>query len=203
MLTVIAPAKLVAESGQHIVELNRSDCEGLAYRNIETTSDDKVPSLIIGSSCGVATKLTSRNQVSVHVGMGSAKHRFSEGLEVLTAVFENELRIIREHTPVSRNVTARWAKTDEAGRECERLCEIGIAVHLALNPKQVVDPNDDAACPAVQRKWTHDAIVIGRETHVGITDGDFHVRIILSKRRHAEQQRYAKMIAHFSFILPP
>ena len=96
-LVVIASRERIAETGEHVVELDGPDCDKASDWNVDAASDDEIKRIVAGRSRCIESAIhsASLNQVSVHVRVSAAKHGFDEGLKVMEANLEFRADIVK------------------------------------------------------------------------------------------------------------
>jgi hypothetical protein len=189
-LVVVALGKIIAESGQHKINLHRPDGEVVVQGDIQTPANYEIECIV--ARCvrgGASTRVHAEVMEDIVVGIrvGAAKERFHKRLPTLSAVFENRSHVVGEEITAPLNAATCWARTICRRREIKRLSRAGIAIKFTGDPQHVIEINRYATSPAVHGKTVDDVAVLGIEPHVGVIHGDFNLSVVLSKRSGSEQ----------------
>jgi hypothetical protein len=130
-------------------------------------------------------------KITISIGVGSAKQRFYEGLEMLRAIFQDRPDVVSKQIATGFNGATGRAWTVRRCWKDEGFIEAAIAIKFTREPKKVVHVNRDPASPAVQRKTAHNVAVLGIKPHVGVLQWDFNFGVILGKGGRSKQQNYS------------
>src|SRR5438477_3759781 len=143
-------------------------------------------------------------KILINIGVGSAKQRLYERLEMLRPIFQDGPDVVSKQIATSFNGATGRARTISSCRKGEGFVEAHIAVKFAGDSKHVVDINRNAASPAVQRKPANDVAVLWIEPHVGVLHRDFYLCVILGEGRRSKQQSnsYKDRTSYLHFLPP-
>ena len=93
-LVVIARGEGAVEAGQHEIKLCRSDGNGFGQRDVDSSTNDEIKSIVARACNSRAAGLASLEQVSVNIRVGSAEQRLYEGLKVLRPIFQDGTDVV-------------------------------------------------------------------------------------------------------------
>jgi hypothetical protein len=103
-LVIITLGKAVSKTSQNKIKLRWPDGDGFAQWNVNSSANNKIPSIvarICGSGAGACTGF---EQILISIGMGSAKKRLYEGLEVLRPIFHDRTPLYVNRLPLAFTV---------------------------------------------------------------------------------------------------
>jgi hypothetical protein len=107
-LIVVATGERIAKASEQVIKLSRSDRDLWGNRNVDTTTNHEVPSIIGWGFVGHETPGTQATlvDVSVEIGVRSAEQHFTKRLEVLRAVFENRSNVVGKQIALCSKLAA-------------------------------------------------------------------------------------------------
>ena len=130
--------------------------------------------------------------ITIHVGMGSAKQRFHERLEMLRAIFQNRADAVREEIAAGLNGAGIRARAGVAWRGCREspgpVARGGIALEVSFDSKPVIYVHGHPTSSPVQGETTDDVAILWIESHVGVVQRNFYFGVVLSERGRSKQQ---------------
>src|SRR5262249_16290533 len=110
-LVLLSLGKGVTEPGEHKIKLRGPDGEVSVHRNVEASPNDKIPGIVARVVRGGAGGLASLKQVLIRIGMGAAKQRLKERLEVRRTELENGSHVIGKKVALGFHSAACRART--------------------------------------------------------------------------------------------
>src|SRR5271156_2748807 len=185
-LIVVTARERIAEARENVVGFHRPDGDGFSDRNVHAATDDEIKRIVRGRTDATAAHIAN---VYVCVGMGAAKHRLRERLDMRDPEFNLGTYVVSEKVAGDGSATGK----SPGGA--------AIALEFGLDPNQAGQKISKGPAATVERKSSEpgNVVVLRIEAHVRIVPGNLHFGIILRKGRRSKQQKKPKKCCACNF----